>query len=308
MTRFNRYTLIVGMIAAMILSTEAFAAENPCNPCGGETTNPCNPCNPCSGMKHFGINDPGGRDVLTFDSKAPLEKIVGTTNKIMGHVQVNPKDITKGLKAAFALDLASLKTGIDKRDEHMRDNFLETAKYPEAMLTIDKATKASDNMLMDGKTLTVDAEGTLSLHGVKNAVQLKDITITYFDESEATKGKMPGDLLIINGGFSLNLPDYNIEVPQFIFLKLAETIKVSVDLTGSTATAGVANPCNPCAGVNPCNPCNPCAGENPCNPCAGVNPCNPCAGENPCNPCAGVNPCNPCGQANPCNPCNPCGQ
>jgi polyisoprenoid-binding protein YceI len=268
MTRFNRYTLIVGMIAAMILSTGAFAAENPCNPCGGETTNPCNPCNPCSGMKHFGINDPGGRDVLTFDSKAPLEKIVGTTNKIMGHVQVNPKDITKGLKAAFALDLASLKTGIDKRDEHMRDNFLETAKYPEAMLTIDKVTKASDNMLMDGKTLTVDAEGTLSLHGVKNAVQLKDITVTYFDESEATKGKMPGDLLIINGGFSLNLPDYNIEVPQFIFLKLAETIKVSVDLTGSTATKGVvSNPCNPCAGVNPCNPCNPCAGANPCNPC-----------------------------------------
>ena len=302
MTRFNRYALIVGMIAAMILSTGAFAAENPCNPCGGEAANPCNPC---SGMKHFGIDDPRGRDVLTFDSKAPLEKIVGTTNKITGHIQANPKDITKRLKASFALDLASLKTGIDKRDEHMRDNFLETAKYPKAMFTIDKVTKASDNMLMDGKTLTVDAEGTLSLHGVKNAIQLKDITITYFDESEATKGKMPGDLLIINGGFSLNLPDYNIEVPQFIFLKLAETIKVSVDLTGSTATTGVANPCNPCnpcAGVNPCNPCNPCAGVNPCNP------CNPCAGVNPCNPCGGENPCNPCAGENPCNPCNPCGK
>ncbi len=294
MIRFNRYALIVGIIAATILSTGAFAAENPCNPCGGDATNPCNPCNPDSGMKYFGIDDPRGRDVLTFDSKAPLEKIVGTTSKITGHIQVNPKDITKGLKAAFALDLASLKTGIDKRDEHMRDNFLETAKYPTAMLTIDKVTKASDKMLMDGKTLMVDAEGTLSLHGVKNTVQLEDITVTYFDESEATKGRLPGDLLIINGGFSLNLPDYSIEVPQFIFLKLAETIKVSVDLAGSTATQGVANPCNPCnpcAGVNPCNPDNPCAGVNPCNP------CNPCGGANPCNPC------NPCGAANPCNPC-----
>ena len=282
MIRFNRYGLIMGVITLMMVSMGAFAAENPCNPCGGAATNPCNPCNPCSGMKHFGIDDPRGRDVLTFDSKAPLEKIVGTTSKVTGSVQVNPKDITKGLKASFALDLASLKTGIDTRDEHMRDNFLETAKYPTAMLTIDKVTRASDNMLMDGKTLTVDAEGTLLLHGVKNTVQLKDITITYFDESEATKGRLPGDLLIINGDFSLNLPDYNIEVPQFIFLKLAETIKVSVDLAGSTATVGVANPCNPCnpcAGVNPCNPCNPCAGENPCNPCAGANPCNPC---NPC--------------------------
>ncbi len=261
MKRFNRYTLIVGIVTLMILSTGVFAAENPCNPCAGEATNPCNPC---SGMKHFGINDPGGRDVLTFDSKAPLEKIVGTTNKIMGRVQVNPKDVTKGLKATFELDLASLKTGIDKRDEHLRDNFLETAKYPKAMLIIDKVTDASDKMLMDGKSLTVDAEGTLSLHGVKNTVQLKDIMVTYFDESEATKGKMPGDLLIINGDFSLNLPDYNIEVPKFIFLKLAETIKVSVDLTGSTATMGNVNPCNPC------NPRNPCGGANPCNPC---NPC-----------------------------------
>ena len=292
MTRFSLHALVVGIVTLMILSTGVFAAENPCNPCGGEATNPCNPCNPCSGMKHFGIDDARGRDVLTFDSKAPLEKIVGTTNKITGHIQVNLKDITKGLTASFELDLASLKTGIDKRDEHMRDNFLKTAKYPKAMLTINKVTKASDKMLMDGKTLTVDAEGTLSLHGVKSTVQLKDITVTYFDESEATKGKMPGDLLIINGGLSLNLPDYNIEVPQFIFLKLAETIKVSVDLTGSTATKGVvSNPCNPCAGVNPCNPCNPCAGVNPCNP------CNPCAGANPCNPC------NPCGGANPCNPC-----
>ena len=295
MTRFSLHALVVGIVTLMILSTGVFAAENPCNPCGGEATNPCNPCNPCSGMKHFGIDDARGRDVLTFDSKAPLEKIVGTTNKITGHIQVNLKDITKGLTASFELDLASLKTGIDKRDEHMRDNFLETAKYPKAMLAINKVTKASDKMLMDGKTLTVDAEGTLSLHGVKSTVQLKDITVTYFDESEATKGKMPGDLLIINGDLSLNLPDYNIEVPQFIFLKLAETIKVSVDLTGSTATKGVvSNPCNPCAGVNPCNPCNPCAGVNPCNP------CNPCAGANPCNPC------NPCAGANPCNPCNPC--
>ena len=286
MIRLNRYVLIVGIIAATILSTGAFAAENPCNPCGGAATNPCNPCTPDSGMKYFGIDDPRGRDVLTFDSKAPLEKIVGTTSKITGHIQVNPKDITKGLKASFALDLASLKTGIDKRDEHMRDNFLETAKHPIAMLTIDKVTKASDKMLVDGKTLMVDAEGTLSLHGVKNTVQLQDITVTYFDESEATKGRLPGDLLIINGGFSLNLPDHSIEVPQFIFLKLAETIKVSVDLAGSTATKSVANPCNPC---------NPCVGVNPCNP------DNPCAGVNPCNPC------NPCGGANPCNPCNPCG-
>ena len=211
MSKLTRYALILGMITLMIfLSTGAFAADNPCNPCGGKNPcnpcagkNPCNPCNPCSGMKHFTINDPGGRDIFTFESKAPLEKIVGTTNKIMGHVHVNPMDITKGLMAMFEVDLASIKTGLGLRDQHMRDNFLETGKYPKATLTVDKVTSASHKMLMDMKSIEVDAEGTLDLHGVKNKVQLKDVTVTYFKESDATKGKMAGDLLIINGGFSV---------------------------------------------------------------------------------------------------------
>ena len=294
MNRLARYALILGVITSMIfIATGVFAADNPCNPCGdknpcnpcnpcgGKAMNPCNPCNPCSGMKSFTVNDPNGRDVFTFESKAPLEKIVGTSNKIMGHIQVNPKDITKGLKAMFELDLTSMTTGIGLRDQHMRDNFLETGKYPKAILTINKVTKASDKMLMDQKPIKLNAEGTLDLHGVKKPVQLKYVTVTYFKESKATKGKLPGDLLIINGGFSLKLPDHKIKVPQAIFLKLDKTIKVNVDLTGSTAVAGGANPCNPCnpCAGNPCNPCNPCAGKNACNPCKGKNPCNPC---NPC--------------------------
>ena len=248
MSKLTRYALILGMITLTIfLSTGAFAADNPCNPCGGK--NPCNPCNPCSGMKHFTINDPGGRDVFTFESKAPLEKIVGTTNKIMGHVHVNPTDITKGLMAMFEVDLASIKTGLGLRDQHMRDNFLETGKYPKTTLTVDKVTSVSHKILMDMKSIEVDAEGTLDLHGVKNKVQLKNMTVTYFQESDATKGKMAGDLLIINSSFSVELPDYNIKVPQMIVLKLDKTIKVSVDLTGSTMVMGSANPCNPC---NPC--------------------------------------------------------
>ena len=298
-------------------------AANPCNPCAANPCNPCaaNPCNPCAAKMHFTIGD--DRNVFDFESKAPLETIIGRTNKVTGQVSVNPMDISSGAMAKFEVDLASITTGIGLRDQHMREGYLETDKYPTATLTLDKLTKVSQNKLEDMQTVRVDADATLELHGVKRRAVLKGLKLTFFKESEDTKALLPGNLLRIEGGFTVKLGDHNIKRPQVAFLKVSEDIKINVGLYGSSG-AEVNNPCNPCnpCAANPCNPCaanpcNPCAGNpcnpcaaNPCNPCAGnpcnpcaANPCNPCAG-NPCNPCA-ANPCNPCA-ANPCNPCNPC--
>jgi polyisoprenoid-binding protein YceI len=242
------YALVLSIIVSMILTSISVAATNPCNPCGA------------MGRTLY-VND--NRNVFTFESKAPLEKIVGTSSKIMGKMQVNPKDITKNMMVKFELDLASMKTGIGLRDEHMRDNFLETAKYPKAVLTVEKLTNVSQKALMDQKPITVDAVGTLELHGVLKPVTIKNVKVTYFKESNATKAKMPGDLLHIEGGFSIKLPDYNIKVPQMIMLKLDENIKVNVDVFATTAmpSSMAANPCNPCVGKKAKNPCNPCSGK-----------------------------------------------
>ena len=289
-------------------SEEATNPCNPCNPCAANPCNPCNPCaanpgNPCAAKMHFTIGD--DRNVFTFESKAPLETIIGQTSKVTGRVSVNPMDISSGAMAKFVVDLGSITTGIGLRDQHMREGYLETDTYPTATLTLDGLTKVSKNKLEDMQTLRVDADATLELHGVKRGLALKDVRITFLKESEDTQALLPGNLIRIEGGFTVKLGDYNLKRPQVAFLKVSEDIKINVNLFGSSGAEAnnPCNPCNPCA-ANPCNPCNPCA-ANPCNPC---NPCaaNPCAG-NPCNPCAGnpCNPCNPCA-ANPCNPCNPC--
>ena len=251
------------LIGCLILPTTSLAGDNPCNPCAEaseEQANPCNPCNPCAaGATLFTIED--DRNTFTFESKAPLEKIIGMSNKIAGHVHVNPKDVTSGSMAKFELDLASMSTGIGLRDEHMRDQFLETDKYPKAVLTIDTVTKASSDTLMDQKPVTLDAKGTLELHGVKNEVHLKGISVTFLKENEQTNMRLPGDLIHIDGGFVLKLSDYKIKRPQLVLLKLDDNIKVSVDLFGTTAKMSTENPCNPCnpCAENPCNPCNPCS-------------------------------------------------
>jgi polyisoprenoid-binding protein YceI len=230
-------------------TTAKMMTENPCNPCAA---NPCNPC--AAGETLFTVDD--DRNTFTFESKAPLEKIIGMSNKIAGRIRVDPTDVTSDSMAKFELHLASMSTGIGLRDEHMREQFLETDKYPNAVLTIDKVTKASSKTLMDQKPVTLDAKGTLELHGVKKKVHLEGITLTLLKENEDTKMRMPGDLIHIDGALVLKLSDYNIKRPQLVLLKLDDNIRVSVDLFGTTAKMMTENPCNPCA-ANPCNPVQP---------------------------------------------------
>ena len=142
-------------------------AANPCNPCAANPCNPCaaNPCNPCAAKMHFTIGD--DRNVFSFESKAPLETIIGRTNKVTGKISVNPMDISSGAMAKFVVDLGSITTGIGLRDQHMREGYLETDTYPTATLTLDGLTKVSKSKLEDMQSVRADADATLELHGVK---------------------------------------------------------------------------------------------------------------------------------------------
>ncbi len=184
--------------------------------------------------KTFYANDDKNRDVVTFTSKAPLETIVGTTSKITGFVEVDPGNVVAGAKSHLEVDLASLKTGIDLRDTHMKTQFLQVDKYPSAVFDLTKVVKASQNTLDDQKPVDLLLEGNFTVHGVTKIVQIP-VTVYYFKESETTKAKSPGDLLNVNGSFEILLSDYKIDRPQFIFLKLNESQKINVNFTASTA-------------------------------------------------------------------------
>lgn len=126
-----------------------------------------------SPRKTFYISDPHGRDTFRFESEAPLETIVGTTNHIRGEVVLDPNNVAENLKASFEIDLATIDTGIKERNGHLRDQYLETEKYPKAILTIEKIIKLekedreTPEKLENSKSSYVTAEGVLELHGVK---------------------------------------------------------------------------------------------------------------------------------------------
>lgn len=180
---------------------------------------------------NYVVDDPKGRDIVSFTSDAPVELIVGRTNKIKGQISVDDSlDLTKQpIQANFEVDLASIDTGIPLRNEHMRDNFLETAKYPKAIFKVK--TIGQPTVLKDGQKATVKATGEFSLHG-KTVARDIPVDVTYFKNCKTTQGKFENcDLMQIKSTFPVPFKDYAIKRPEIVFQKLADTVLVTVAAT-----------------------------------------------------------------------------
>jgi polyisoprenoid-binding protein YceI len=183
-----------------------------------------------SGEQNFNFEDKAGRNQTSFFSTTPLEDIKGLSGGVQGSVTFNVNDI-KSLKGKISISVASIKTGIDLRDEHMRDaGWLDAAKYPEITFEIKKV---SDVKQVADNKLTVKVTGNYTMRGVTKEVTA-DATLTYLDESEQTKSRAAGDLLGVQAKFNVKLSDYGVN-NKVVGQKVSENIEVSVNVVGSNA-------------------------------------------------------------------------
>jgi polyisoprenoid-binding protein YceI len=183
-----------------------------------------------SGEKTFNFSDKGKRNQASFYSSTPLEDITGLTNDVNGKLTLKVNDI-KSIKGDFSVSTASIKTGIDLRDEHLRDeNWLDAAKYPDIKFVLKEVKDAK--RLADNK-FQIKFTGDFTLKGVTKPVS-GEATLTYLVESEQTKQRAPGDLLGIQAKFKVKLSDFGVN-NKIVGQKVAEVVEVSVNMVGSSA-------------------------------------------------------------------------
>ena len=77
------------------------------------------------------------KNVIQFTSQATLETVVGKTSVVTGHVDLNLDSVAATTDGGFSVDLNTLDTGIGMRNNDMRKDFLETAKFPQCHLQAD---------------------------------------------------------------------------------------------------------------------------------------------------------------------------
>lgn len=171
----------------------------------------------------FEIDPTDAGNHVDFTSDAPVELIHGKTHQIKGTVRYDEAlvfDAKHPFDITFDVDLASIDTGIGLRNEHMRDNFLETGKYPKATFKVSKITANAKPPLKPGQKVVLNSIGTFNIHG-KTVTKKIPVTVTN-----------RGDRVRIQATFPVNLTEHDIKRPEVVFQKLAETVFVTVDVMG----------------------------------------------------------------------------
>lgn len=159
---------------------------------------------------------------VKFISETTLEGFEGVTDRIDGFVYLGdgtsaaalvPGAELRGSTLYFEVDLASIDTGINLRNRHMREDYLETDDFP---FTTFEGVIAAVGEHPDGG-LRITSPGTFSVHGVDQTRTLD------------CRVQPDGDGFRIGCGFMVTLEDHDIEIPRVMFLKLAEQVRVEVD-------------------------------------------------------------------------------
>lgn len=167
---------------------------------------------------HFEITA-DGESKIVFVSKAPLESFKGHTKLLTGWIDVDLDNLAGPVALEVEVDLASFDTGKKKRNQHMRENHLETEKFPKAWFRAGTILSSSAGSLTAGQEASLIVQGTLDLHGVQKEM-----------DCALTVGLAADGSMTITGSFPVLLSDFAIERPKFLVMKLADEQHVEIEL------------------------------------------------------------------------------
>lgn len=134
-------------------------------------------------------------------------KITGVSESMMGELK-EEKGMLSGL---LKIDVKTLKTGMDLRDDHMINKYLEVAKFPFITLKLDPFKVEPKGTV----------KGTLKLHGEEKLV---DVMYT---------SSRSGKDLVVKADFKINISDFKIAIPSFQGITVAKEVKLSTMMTAA---------------------------------------------------------------------------
>jgi polyisoprenoid-binding protein YceI len=161
----------------------------------------------------------GGNVGFLAIGKPSAIKIRGKGAAPQGQIQINGKEVAGEL----SFDENSLNTGIELRDRHMKEKYLQVDKHPTAKFKITKLTLPRDFTSSGFSAEKLPLEGELSLHGETKPVKG---TATITSNAGAATGHME---------FGTQISDYKIEIPNYMGVKVADHVDIDVDVQAKEA-------------------------------------------------------------------------
>jgi polyisoprenoid-binding protein YceI len=111
------------------------------------------------------------------------------------------------------VETASGESGNGSRDRRMKDDVLESKRYPEAIFHPLKVT----GVVREGQTQTVTVEGTFTIHGADHPLFLQ------------VKATQNGDSLTAKTSFVVPYVAWGMKDPSTLLLRVGKEVNVDID-------------------------------------------------------------------------------
>lgn len=145
--------------------------------------------------------------------------VVGTTPGVSGEIKLDFEQADWVQAAQFTVDMTGLRTDQGRRDTWLRDNAIQTDRFPQATF-VKTAVSGLPASVSEGEEVTFEMTGDLTVRDVTRPVTFVVTAV------------LSGDTIQGTATTRLNLTDLGIEPPNFVrTLTVADPFTIEVSLT-----------------------------------------------------------------------------
>lgn len=153
---------------------------------------------------------------LIFQNK-PNNDAIGTTHSVQGSFKIRTGASPIFTSLNITVDLRTLQSDSQRRDNFIQQNTLQTDSYPNATF-VSVSTQGLPTSNSDGQTVHFQLTGNLTMHGQTN----KEV----FD----VQGKVVGNTITGTATSTIYMTDFGIQPPNLANIAIAQN-KVGITLT-----------------------------------------------------------------------------
>jgi len=163
--------------------------------------------------------------VISYFLAGNIHDTLGYVRTMQGSASASILSDGRMTKAAVQFTFAAKVMNSDDaaRDKRMFKKFMEIHLYPEIAFSAQSVGTGLDQapslaMATKGQPIAFDLAGTLTIHGTTREII---IPVTVYPEN---------GLLITDGTTTLQLPDYTIKNPSWLFMRTEDTVKIDLHI------------------------------------------------------------------------------
>jgi polyisoprenoid-binding protein YceI len=150
---------------------------------------------------------------------------VGETSSITGDLYLSAGGLSPASRSSFKVDLRNLRTDNNMRDNYIKQNTLQTNRFPTAEFTIDSVTGFPASY-QENTEVQLTLTGTLTVHGVSKPV------------SWQVKARQAGDTLTATADTDIKMTDYGMTPPNVQLARSHDEVHLQVVFVSKRAAGG----------------------------------------------------------------------